>query len=152
MLSTTVQYYESIEDLPIYNWNKVVETGQLKWLIKKGDKPNKQALRVWDKLQDEYFEEFGIDPVFRKRLALMKEVVNLTDQYIQTRDRFILNLINIAETDLKGMNQQQGIKFYDLLDKVITIKKVFIDPKTYPTKLWFYTLKNLSDGKADQGD
>lgn len=149
--NTTDQYYDSIETMPIYNWNKIIETGELKWLFKDGGRVCRASADKWEELQNEYFEEFGIDQEFKKRIRLMKEIIRLNDEFIQTGDRFLLNLINISEFDLKAMSQIKEVKFYDLLDKVMTIKKMFIDPKVYPVKLWYYTLKNLSNGKADQG-
>lgn len=149
ILNTTNQYYESIDDMPIYNWNKIMETGNLKWIFINGGTVTKKIAIIWENLQNQYFDEFGLDSDYRKKLRLMKEIVRLNDEFIQTGDRFLLNLINIAEIDLKGIEQQKSFKFYDLLDRVITIKKIYIDPKTYPVKLWFYTLKNIADGKAN---
>lgn len=145
----TDQYYDSIETMPIYNWNKIVETGELKYLFVNGGRVTKKHAEVWEQIQNEYFKEFGIDPEFKKRIRLMKEVVSLNDEFIQTGDRFILNLINIAELDLKAQKEIKNIRFYDLLDKVMSVKKCYIDPKQYTVIQWYYALKNLSDGKAN---
>lgn len=149
-LNITEAYYDSIDEMPIYNWNKVIETGDLKWIYKSGKGRVSKALnKVWVELQDQYFEEFGIDDTFRKRIRLMKEVIKLNDEFIQTGDRFLLNLIHIAETDIKSTQQIVGMKFYDMLDKVMTSKKMHINPKEYTVIQWYYTLKNLNNGKAD---
>lgn len=145
----TDQYYSSIEEMPIYNWNKIMETGNLKWVFVNGGRVTRKIAEVWEDLQNQYFKEFGVDPEYKNKLRLMKEIVRLNDEFIQTGDRFLLNLINIAEIDLKSIDKQKIIRFYDLLDKVMTIKKVYIDPKQYTVVQWYYALKNLADGKAN---
>lgn len=145
----TAPYYDSIDTMPIYNWNKIVETGDLKWLFVDGGRVSLKSVQVWYDLQDQYFKEFGVDEGFKRQLRLMKEVVLLNDQYIQSGDRFVLNLIDIAEADLKGLKKENNVRFYDLLDKVMTVKKMYIDPKKYTVIQWYYALKNISNGKTD---
>lgn len=135
--------------MPIWNWNKIMETGDLKYMYINGGRVSHKTREIWERLQNEYFAEFGLDEGYKKQLRLMKEVVSLNAQFIETKDRFILNFINIAEMELAGSKKQFGLKFYDLLDKVMTAKKMYIDPKIFPVKSWYYALKNLSDGQAN---
>jgi calcineurin-like phosphoesterase family protein len=145
----TGSFYESIDEMPIYNWNKIIETGDLKWIFKNGGRVTKKLGEVWVKLQDEYFLEFGLDDTFKKQLRLMKEVIKLNDEFIQNGDRSILNLIHISEVDLQATKKGNTMRFYDLLDRVMSIKKMYIDPKQYTVVQWYYTLKNLANGQTD---
>jgi hypothetical protein len=145
----TAPYYDSIEVMPIWNWNKIMETGDLKYLFISGGRVSSKCKKIWNDLQDEYFTEFGVDESYKRKLRLMKEVVNLNDQFIQTKDRQILNFINIAEHDIRGLSITNSLKFYDLLDKVMSVRKMIIDPKRFSVIQWYYALKNLSNGKAD---
>lgn len=145
----TDPFYDSIEAMPIWNWNKIMETGDLKYIFINGGRVSLKCQDVWNDLQDQYFKEFGIDTKYKRQLSLMKEVVILNDRFIQTKDRFILNLIHIAEVDLLVLKKSIPVKFYDLLDRVMTAKKMIIDPKTFPVIQWYYSLQNLNNGKAD---
>ena len=64
-----VDYFNSIEDLPIWNWWKIAETGNLIYLHKLEEYEGKEdynLIELWNKLQNQYLEEFGITEEFRK--------------------------------------------------------------------------------------
>ncbi len=54
--------YTSIDDLPVYYWNKIHETNKLKYLFKeKVDIVNNDQLSLlWANINDQYFKEFGL--------------------------------------------------------------------------------------------
>ena len=54
--------WQSIEDMPIYNWIKILETGDLKWLfVKNKGRVSSRSQEHWMELQQEYLDEFGLD-------------------------------------------------------------------------------------------
>lgn len=57
----SISLYLTIEDLPIWNWEKIKETGDLKYLIKEGEGDVPEGL--WQDLQDEYARRCEIDGV-----------------------------------------------------------------------------------------
>ena len=51
--------WQSIEDMPIYNWIKILETGDLKWLfVKNKGRVSSRSQEHWMELQQEYLDEF----------------------------------------------------------------------------------------------
>ena len=73
--NTTESYYLSIDELPIYNWNKIFETSDLDYLKKNNNKKVKEEFLVelWVKLQNEYLDEFGLESIFKQKLEIQKK-------------------------------------------------------------------------------
>ncbi len=142
--------WQSIEDMPIYNWIKILETGDLKWLfVKNKGRVSSRSQEHWMELQQEYLDEFGLDEQYKQRLRLTQKLTNLNLDFVLTGDRFTLNLIKMAEVDIEALNQGESVKFYQVLDHVEKYKGFAIDPKKTSVIKWYYTLKNISDGQAD---
>jgi len=135
----------SIEEMHIYAWNKITATGDLKYLFRneKGFIAQRHKDH-WIGLWQQYINEFGIDPEFAEKIRIMRRLSELNYQYIITGDRFLLNLIEIAELDLKSWGPQVEIKFFDVLDHVEKYKGYQIDPKQISVVRWIYTLKNMT--------
>lgn len=214
--------YNSIEELPYWNWDKVIQTGDLRFLckgfnhdFKKSDKdkavelnkfidnlyksredvereltlkhlkqskyiykiakyneelyskiedkvtdlgfdnidilvrPNKNLTDLWWELQDEHMQEFTDDNTRKSRMRSMKKLFNLNMKFIQTRDRSLLNLIAVEEQKQKDAVVAH-MSMYDLWDIMTTKKRFDIDPKSFSVIKWFYTLKNIANGKGNK--
>lgn len=136
-----------IEEMPIYNWIKILETSELKWLFILGKgRVVKRTSEHWLTLQQQYIDEFGLDETYKQRLRLMEQLKNLNIDFVITRDRFLLNLIKICEVDIKILSIGKAIKFYEMIDHVEKYKGFRIDPKKISVKSWYYSLKNMSNG------
>jgi len=138
-----------IEEMPIWNWIQILETGDLKWIFKKKGNVTKRISEHWLNLQQQYIDEFGLDENYKNQLRIMKKLTLLNLEFVETRERHLLNLIKIAELDIKRTNGQKAVKFYEILDHVEKYKGFSIDPKTTSVMKWYYSLKNMSNGKAD---
>lgn len=143
--------YQGIEDMPIWNWNQILQTGDLKYLfIKNSGRVSKKIGDHWDNIQDQYIAEFGLDENYQKELKLLKKKASLNYEFIYTGDRFINTKLKIVEADLLSLKQDgKGIKFHDLKDRLEKYKGYRIDPKITTVIEWHYTLKNMTDGKAN---
>ena len=138
-----VEIWQDFKDIPIWNWNEVAFNGNLSALIKEGDKAKRIDLEaVWIDLQQQYFDEFGIQPEVNERFRILNKLVTLNKKYIETRDRVLLNFIAIEESKL----QSDGVeyKFFEVLDAVEKYKGFNIDPKQYKAIKWFTALKQMS--------
>jgi len=145
----TEKTYNSIEFLPIWNWNEILKTGDLNYLLKSKGliKVKKTELSdLWDYLQDEYIGEFGLDEKFKKKLKLLKEKARLNYEFILTKDRFINTELAIIDADLQDLESDRSISFYELKDHLEKYKGFRIDTKTTTVTEWHYALKNMSNG------
>jgi hypothetical protein len=146
--------YSTIDELPIYNWNKIYETLDLSYLIKDKSKKVKQNIlvKLWEDLQNEYLKEFGLEPMFVQRLNLIKQKAIKNYDYIITGDRFILTELSIIDADLKRLEGTNKQSFWKIKEIAENNKGFRIDPKTTTVIEWYHILKNLKEnGKANKG-
>ena len=147
IFNTTEKTYQSIEFLPIWNWYEILKTGDLKHLFISGKgRVNENIGLLWDSLQDEYIEVFGLDEKFIKRINLLKQKAILNYEFILTKDRFINTKLSILDADLDELNSGEAIGFYSLKDHLEKYKGFRIDPKETTVIEWHTALKNMSNG------
>ena len=146
--STTLEKtYNSIETLPIWNWMEVLKTGDLKHLFIEGSgRVSEKIGKLWDELQDQYIQEFGLDENFKKQLRLLIKKAKLNYDFVITGDRFINTLLTIVDADLEALNTQKSISFYDLKSRLEKFKGCRIDARVTTVIEWHYDLKNMSNG------
>jgi len=152
-ISSRHEVYSSIEEMPYWNWDKIVQTGDLKYIFKscKG-RVTEDTYEKWVELQQQHLTEFGIDDTLANRNRIVKRLVDLNIKFIKTRERVLLNFIKIEEIKLKEL-EVGHFKMYEILDIMTTHKSFDIDPKKYSVIKWFYTLKNISkNGKDSTGE
>lgn len=143
------QLWTTIEEMPIWSWNKIVEEGDLTYLFKDRNQDSKYSVRldsVWLDLQQQHMNEFGVDALVVQRMRYIKNIIQLNIKYVNTRDRSILNLIKIEEQKLKSSESTFEYRFYKVLDAVTTAKGFRVDPKEFTVIEWYHALKNMSNG------
>ena len=147
IFSTTEKTYNSIEFLPIWNWYEILKTGDLKHLFINGKgRVSENITELWDKIQDEYINHFGLDEKFIKRIKLLKQKALLNYEFIITKDRFINTKLSILEADLDELNSGEAIDFYSLKNHLEKYMGFRIDTKEYTVIEWHTALKNMSNG------
>ena len=80
-----IEYYDSIEVLPLYNWDKYTTTRNNNWLIvdfndKQPKTSNDDLTALESKLQEEYFKAVD-DRTFVKKLQKWAKIDNLRTRY-----------------------------------------------------------------------
>ena len=101
-------HYNSIYDLPIYNWYKMRKLNDLSFLFKDKSKhkselteeQQKYLTDVYLDMLTEFFDEFGQTKDFKKELKLKSEIIDLRLEYASTGDEFILNDLEMLESEL----------------------------------------------------
>lgn len=145
----------SIEDMPIWNWNKICEEGSLIYLFKnpKDQKADKTCQFIWEELQQQHMNEFGVDDALLVRLKTMRKVIGLNIKFYETKDRSLLNLISIENSRIENMGSGIKSRFYKVLDYVSSYKGFQIDPKKFTVIEWYHALKNMETkhGKDNKG-
>ena len=142
-------YFNSIEDLPIWNWWKIAETSSLIYLQKLDfyDKEDYSyhAFELWNKLQNEYLEEFGITDEFRQMLELKKKWINKKSEFLLTGERFKLTEIDIIEVQI---NDTMTSKItVDKDDTLIMLEQKLgreLNPKNISVKKYFKYVNHFS--------
>lgn len=100
-----LNYYKSIEELPVYNWFKIQETNDLRHILKKYGEVSKKELFELEKaitsLTDQYIDTFGISYEFRQQLELKRDIRVMEIDFFLTQDKFKLTFINHKKAQLK---------------------------------------------------
>jgi len=133
--------------MPIWNWQEILKTGDLKHLFISGSgRVSKKLADLWDNLQDEYITEFGLDDSFKKQLRLLKEKAILNYNYILTKDPFINTQLSIVDADLDSLNTGKSTSFYETKSYLEKYKGYRMQIKEITVIEWFTDLKNMSNG------
>ena len=107
-LNTRERYWNSIDDLPLYNWIKCND-GKLEYSRKDLSKGNVvDDSKAWVKLYDEYLQRFGLNSRYKKYLELIRKKALLQAEYVIKKDRFKLTEIKILETKIKDLEVYFG--------------------------------------------
>ena len=154
--------YKSIEVMPIWNWNKIHETGDLKYLIIAesykdiADQNNEATAALWIDLYQQYIDEFGVNDNYKRYMQKKQQLNAKINEYIQSGDKFKLNKINILEIDIKGMvDEKEPQKFGEVVAGVEKFFGFQIDPKVLTVEKYYNYLKYIESnvrahGQADK--
>lgn len=127
--------YNSIYDLPIYNWFKMRSKNDFSYLIK-NKKYHGKELHLETKIQlkdiyldllTEFFNEFGISKSFKDEVKIKGEIIDKNIEFTNTGDTFIMNDLDILNQKLlkkQADNIDKSMKLSDKLSNKIEIAKV----------------------------
>ena len=118
--------YDNI-DAPVFVWDRVHSTGDLSWLLLKKKKPDEKLLKklseAWEKLYNEYLEEFGLSETFKSLKEKEIELALLKLEQVETGDRKLNTIIKILEIELNEMKASTGRAGF--MDTKIAIESKF---------------------------
>ena len=143
-------YYTSIDDLPIWNWWKIAETGNLIYLHKDSDytQTDYSLVSLWNSLQNEYLDTFGITDEFEQILKLKKKWIIKKSDYLLTGERFKLNEISMIETDIQdAMNTKITVDKDDTIVMLETKLSRELNPKEISVKKYYNYINYFSKHK-----
>ena len=144
-------YFNSIDELPIWNWWRIAESGNLIYLHKGNyDKEDYtyEAYLLWNKLQNEYLDEFGITDEFRQILELKKKWISKKTEFLLTGERFKLTEIDMIEAE---MSETSSIKTANKKeDSIIILERKLgfpLDDKILSVKKYYNYINHFSKNK-----
>jgi hypothetical protein len=109
------RHYQSIEEIPLFNWQKCLE-GDVKYvnLQTKDDSSNQEA---FNKLYDSFLQKRGVNKEYKKYLDILKKKAMLQCEFLITKDNFKLTQIEIE--DAKIVSLQKGSEEGLSIDKTL---------------------------------
>lgn len=147
--------FRDIDEMPIYNWNKIHETGDLKYLIKDGFKAESYEIRFllkrWKKLYEQYVNRFGFSDYFLSILELEKNIALLKIEKAERGDENIQTFIEIDEIKLqKKKSELNSVKsdFFDIKAVVESSLGFHIDTKKCTVVEFYSYVKTLKKKNA----
>ena len=134
--------YKDIDEMPIYNFNKVMETGNLFYLCKSTTwkKPKYYVVteklnNIWESLVNQDMSLNGVDDRAKEIIKKKKELAKMILKYIEKDKSLILNEINIIENQLadlqNGSNKQdENLSFEEVCGYISKSFAFEINPRT----------------------
>jgi len=143
---STSDLYRSIETLPVKRWFEILKTGHLHHLFIKGTgSVNEKTRDVWFDIQQQYFDEFGVDDNFRIRLVKMKKYTELVCDHIISGDRYLLNQIKQLDHELNDNGSEISSSHYKLKDAIEKHRKYHVDFDKTTVIEWGYMVKDFEE-------
>ena len=150
--------YNSIEVIPVWNWNKIHETGDLKYLVIADNykdiegQNNEETANIWLDLYQQYIDEFGINNNFKRFMQKKQQLAAKIAEYIASGDKFKLNKINILEIDIKGMvDEKEPQKFGEVVAGVEKFFGFQIDSKVLTVQKYYNYIKYIESNVKAHG-
>jgi len=140
-------YFNSIEELPIYNWWKIAETANLIWLHKNADytKEDYSLVSLWNSLQNEYLDTFGITSEFEQILKLKKKWIITKSDYLLTNERFKLTELDMIEAEInESMNSKITVDKDDTVIMLETKLNRELNPHKVSVKKYYNYINYFS--------
>jgi hypothetical protein len=146
---TKAKFFDSIEEISIYNWQKVVDTGDLKWIvIEDGETTEKEAVNAWHTLQDQWIVQFGNSKSWKDIITLKHEIWMLYAEYLETGNQDIEMEADLLMADYLEMKTKEiKADFYKEKAKLDIEIGFRVDPKSTSVVEYFSYLNDVSNGR-----
>lgn len=139
-----MSYYTSIEELPLYNWEKC-QNGDLTYTrIDNKETSHELDMKSWEILNYEYMERFGISRHHRRYLELQKRLLLLQMEVLETGNRFLNNKIRQVTDEITNIFKEEKGKGMNIDQSLVYLSKFMgfrLDKRTMKT-LEYFTLLN----------
>lgn len=111
MIFNKLEYYKSLDEMPVYNWFKIQQTNDLKYMLVKTRKVSTKEIEELEKglkkLSSEYIDTFGISDEYKRILELSRDIEVLKIDFILTKDRSLLTMIELKKIELKVITENK---------------------------------------------
>jgi len=143
MKKSEAYYFKSCDTLPIYNFYKILNTKELKWLIKDYDEDDEiedeKLITLWEDIYEEYIDLLGEKAVTKKSVAINQL------QKMELEIRIVSSLIKMyIDRKFDEIGEQIDEWGYDKNDLEKSIKKL------ESLKFRMDILKSKTDVKEDE--
>lgn len=151
-LRKPIKLYQSIEELPIWNFDKMMKGETLKYICKDPNKykEDEQTLikagEQWIKLYDEYLAHFGLSTSYEKILSQEDKITRLIIQRWLKEDKSLETIIKIEQGKLNELNgkKKNSSTFEEDVAVIEKYRGIGIDVKKTSVKM-FYTYVKLME-------
>jgi hypothetical protein len=94
--------YNSIDELPIWNFSQINKSGDLGYLYFKYKKPkDKRLLKIWENIYDEFIKRFGLSENYIKYINIRQQALELYKEAYVDGEKYkrVLADIKVAEAE-----------------------------------------------------
>lgn len=164
------KHFENIDDLPIYNWFRISESNNLKYLFHKQQEPTekqKELLQlVWSNIYLEFLETFGVPKKLQKIFSLKREILKMETRVIVDKRKDLKAAIILKKKELENITKVENQTTVNTVSAYVSKELGFRIDQHKTTVREFYEflssiekqkeaeakhLKSLSNGKRSKG-
>lgn len=102
-----IDCYKSIDEMPVYNWFKINESNNVKWLLKQDRELTEmevnELLDQWQTVFFEWIDTFGIPDKMRQVLELKRDIWVLEKEMYLEKDPSKQTFIDIKKYELEQL-------------------------------------------------
>lgn len=116
-MHTSEKYYSELDDISLYNWDKLL-SGDLRYISKKPTKTITESMSMaFESLYNKYLATYGVSDKYQEYIDIKRQLIELRIAFIQTGDTFLLNQIEIEQSNLERLmkEQEDGMTIADSL-------------------------------------
>jgi hypothetical protein len=107
--------------LPVWNWWKIHETKDLKYLLKQDKKLTPHADIIFDKIYSEFISIFGVGENYKQYLEKLKEIAIAEIDMVLDKDPAMETFIDIMKVELEEIKNAGSGGTY--MDTAIAVEK-----------------------------
>jgi len=127
-----MKFYRTIEDLPIWNFEKISETGDIRYMLKLDDYfdlPEKvfnldSMVDAFMDISDDLFERFGIDDRTITKMLEEKDLLILKLRWL-AGEKTVKAIYNIKNKVVEERNNQVGPKVQSFEERIVLLETYF---------------------------
>lgn len=138
------RYYTDLGYLPVYIWWEMLKKKDYSLLLKWGYyAPNGE--KVWERLQNDFIDEFGIDDNFQKILKAQIEIEEYKNNMVltgDTSDQIFVDILEIELNKLIGVKKtgtHRGVTI--AMEKYLGFR---LNPKTVSTRDYYHYVNEIN--------
>jgi len=150
--------WTSIEIMPIYNFHKVLTTGDLTFTLKEEiserqiTKQQKKIENNWQFLYDEYLSHFGLEKNHIKKMEIEDKIAKLIIQRWLNDDKSLESIINIEKMKLDEVagKKKKSSTFEEDVAIIEKYMSIGLDVKKTSVKRFYTYIKLMQkDGQKN---
>jgi len=146
---STKQIYSEIDELPLYNFKKVIDTKDLTFLKKTDESKatDEELTKAWNRISEQVAEVTGVGDVQQKFIMLQTDIETLTIDYLVTRDRNLITLIKTKQRELEKLIERQDVNKGSFDEQIAAVELAFkfqIDEHKTTVKRFFNYINILT--------
>lgn len=142
-----MNFYTSIDEIPIYNWNRILEKSEYNFVSKSGKiKDEYKAKEAFKVLYNEYIDTFGINSYLSDLIELQNEIVVLKID-IALGEKHKKAILELTEFKLKKKLEKKVASNEDATIHIEKFMGFAIDEHKTSVKKYYNYLKALENGR-----
>jgi hypothetical protein len=149
-----VEFYKTIEDMPVYNWNKIIEKQLYQYVLidlKEHKEENElEYKQQFEVLYNEFLDTFGINDHLKSIIELQNEIVLYKIDIALTGDKSLTALQQLAEQKLQKKIEVKKTSTNLVKVHIEKFMGFRIDEKQVTVYEYYNYLKALENGKENQ--